>query len=153
MPTSITPSCSRDLLETYDGQLTKSWVSSPPRKWGSRACPWLEQGGNRRGLAALDSRFRGNDAKGRCAPGNCGFDTGQAAVVREADQPGYPIGTVFGCARKIAEPGMRTHHHQHIGEPIHQDPKKGLRAVVPLLLQRRSIDAPDIDAVEAAGDS
>src|SRR6266851_3655197 len=81
-----------------------------------------------------------------------GLDTGQAAVEREADEPGYPIGAVFGGARKVAEPGMRTHHHQHIGEVVHQDAEKGLRSVLPLFLQRHPIDAPDVDAVETAGD-
>src|SRR3984893_10801955 len=81
-----------------------------------------------------------------------GLDAIEAAVAREADHPGYPIGTVFGGARKVAEPGMRTHHHQHIGEAVHQNAEKGLRAVLPFFLQRRSIDAPDVDAVETAGD-
>ena len=36
-----------------------------------------------------------------------GLDAGQAAVAREADQPGHPIGAVFGGAREVAEPGMR----------------------------------------------
>src|ERR1700730_1416333 len=35
-------------------------VSSPPRKRGSRACPWFEQGTGD-GTLTLDSRFRGND--------------------------------------------------------------------------------------------
>ena len=32
-----------------------------PRKRGSRACPWREQGGIAEIIAALDSRFPGND--------------------------------------------------------------------------------------------
>src|SRR3984893_419135 len=36
-------------------------VSSPPRKRGPRACPWLEQGLTASVLGSLDSRFRGND--------------------------------------------------------------------------------------------
>ena len=36
--------------------------SSPPRKRGSRACPWREQGAADEVLVALGSRFRGNDA-------------------------------------------------------------------------------------------
>src|SRR5216683_1815505 len=81
-----------------------------------------------------------------------GLDTIEAAVAREADQPGYPIGTVFRGARKVAEPGMRAHHHQHIGEVVHQNAEEGLRAVLPFFLQQHPIDAPDIDAVETAGD-
>src|SRR5262249_27235163 len=80
------------------------------------------------------------------------FDTGQVAVAYEADQPGHPIGTVFGGAREVAEPRMRAHDHQHVGEAVHQDSEKGLRSVLPLVLQRHPIDAPDIDAVEGAGD-
>src|SRR5258707_1331217 len=30
-----------------------------------------------------------------------GLDAGQASVAREADQPGHPIGAVFGGARKV----------------------------------------------------
>jgi hypothetical protein len=48
-----------------------------------------------------------------------GLDAGQAAVAREADQPGHPIGAVFGGARKVAEPGMRTHHYEHVGKAVH----------------------------------
>src|SRR3984893_2156371 len=81
-----------------------------------------------------------------------GLDAIEAAVAREADHPGYPIGTVFGGARKVAEPGMRTHHHQHIGKVIHQDAEKGLWSVLPFFLQRRSIDPADVDTVEGAGD-
>jgi hypothetical protein len=36
-------------------------LSSPPRKRGSRACPWREQGATVRTLRPLGSRFRGND--------------------------------------------------------------------------------------------
>src|SRR5271163_830929 len=57
-----------------------------------------------------------------------------AAVAREADQSGHPIGAVFSCTRKVAEPGMRTHHHEHVGKAAHQDAEKGLRPVLPLLL-------------------
>src|ERR1700730_3025103 len=81
-----------------------------------------------------------------------GLDAIEAAVAREADHPGHPIGAVFGGARKVAEPGMRTHHHQHVGEVVHQNAEKGLRAVLPFFLQRRSIDPADVDAVETAGD-
>src|SRR6202048_1024118 len=80
------------------------------------------------------------------------LDTVEAAVAREADHPGYPVGTVFGGARKVAEPGMRAHHHQHIGKVIHQDAEKGLWSVLPFFLQRRSIDPADVDTVEGAGD-
>jgi hypothetical protein len=45
-----------------------------------------------------------------------GLDTSDAAVAREADQPGRPIGAVFGGAREVAEPGMRAHHHEQVGE-------------------------------------
>src|SRR5229473_6598854 len=31
-----------------------------------------------------------------------GLDASEAAVAREADQPGYPIGAVFGGAREVA---------------------------------------------------
>src|SRR6202047_2881957 len=63
-----------------------------------------------------------------------GLDAGQIAVAGEADQPCHPIGAVFDGARKIAEPGMRAHHHQQVGEAVHQDAEKGLRSIVPLVL-------------------
>src|SRR5205814_1400979 len=81
-----------------------------------------------------------------------GLDAGEAAVAREADQPGRPIGAVFGSAREVAEPRMRAHDHHHVREAVHQDPEKGLRAVPPLLLQRHPIDPADVNAVEAARD-
>ena len=40
-------------------------LSSPPRKPGSRACPWHEQGAAAEALPLLDSRFRRNDEKER----------------------------------------------------------------------------------------
>src|SRR5438132_5983290 len=52
MPLTILTILSRD--ERY---------SSPPRKRGSRACPWPEQGGTADTLAILDSRLRGNDGE------------------------------------------------------------------------------------------
>src|SRR6516162_5122168 len=58
-----------------------------------------------------------------------GLDAGQAAVACEADQPGRPIGAVFGSAREVAEPRIRAHDHQHIREVVHQDAEKGLRSV------------------------
>ena len=39
-------------------------ISSHARKRGSRACAWLEQGATGGALAALGSRFRGNDGEG-----------------------------------------------------------------------------------------
>src|ERR1700732_2864357 len=80
-----------------------------------------------------------------------GLDAGQIAVAREADQPGCPIGAVFGGARKVAEPGMWAHHHQHIGKAVHHDAEKGLWPVLPLLLQRCPIGPADVDTVEGAG--
>ena len=61
-----------------------------------------------------------------------GLDAGQAAVAREADQRGHPIGAVFGRAREVAEPGMRAHHHQQVREAVDQDAEKGLRPVLPI---------------------
>src|SRR5260221_1977077 len=61
-----------------------------------------------------------------------GLEASQAAVAREADQSGHPIGAVFGGARKVAEPGMRAHDHRHVGEAVHQNAEEGLRPVVPL---------------------
>ena len=81
-----------------------------------------------------------------------GLDAGQAAVAREADQPGHPIGAVFGGAREVAEPGMRAHHHQHVRKAIDQDAEKGLRSVLPLRLERHPVDPADVDAVEGTGD-
>src|SRR5712691_772921 len=62
-----------------------------------------------------------------------GLDASEAVVAREADQPGRPIGAVFGGAREVAEPRMRAHDHQHVGEAVHQDPEKGLRPVLPFV--------------------
>src|SRR5436309_868664 len=76
----------------------------------------------------------------------------RARSPREADQPGHPIRAVFGGAREVAEPGMRAHHHQHVRKAIDQDAEKGLRPVLPPLLQRHPVDAADVDAVESAGD-
>src|SRR6266550_5673418 len=50
-----------------------------------------------------------------------GLDAGQIAVAREADKTCHPIGAVFDGTRKIAEPGMRAHHHQQVGKAVHQD--------------------------------
>src|SRR5207253_7546161 len=71
------PSCSRDLLETYDGQLTKSWVSSPPRKWGPEPAPGLNRGATAVASPPWIPAFRGNDEKGRRSPGNFGFILGE----------------------------------------------------------------------------
>src|SRR6516162_10532771 len=82
-----------------------------------------------------------------------GLDPRQAAVAREADEARHPPDAVFGGARKVAEPGMRAHHHQHVGKAVHQDAEIGLRFVLPLIPQQpASIHTPDIDTVEAAGD-
>ena len=62
------------------------------------------------------------------------LDACQVPLVGKADQAGHPIDTVFGRARKIAKPGMRAHHHQQVGEAVHQDAEKGLRSIVPLVL-------------------
>ena len=85
-------------------------------------------------------------------PAGGGLDPRQAAVARVADEAGHPIDAVFGGARKVAEPGMRAHHHQQVGETFDQDAEKGLRPGLPLVLQPASVDAPDVDPVEAAGD-
>jgi hypothetical protein len=77
---------------------------------------------------------------------------GRTMGARVADQPRHPLATVFGRTRKVAEPGMRADHHQHVGEALHQDAEISLRPRLPLILQPAPIDAPDIDAVEAAGD-
>ena len=97
-------------------------------------------------LAARNVVGPGNGAVGS------GLDAGQPALVGEADQASHPVGGVFDGARKVAEPGMRAHHHQKIGKPVHQDPEKGLRPVAPFVLQRRPVHPADIDTVEGAGD-
>ena len=69
-----------------------------------------------------------------------------------ADEAGHPLDAVLGGARKVAEPGMRAHHHQHVGEAFDQDAEIGWRPLTPLVLEPASIDAPDIDTIEGAGD-
>src|SRR5580704_12352298 len=77
---------------------------------------------------------RRNDVVGPgSGPRRGGLDAGQAAVAREADQPGHPIGAVFGGARKVAETGMRPHHHQHVREVVYQNAQEGLRPVLPFI--------------------
>src|SRR6516165_1400671 len=113
----------------------------------------VDPGHPRVDLGEQQALARRNDVVG---PGDgtrrSGLDAGQAALARKLDQPGHPIGAVFNSTRKVAEPGMRAHHHQHVGEAVDQDAEKGLRPVLPLLLQRHAVDAADVDAVEGAGD-
>jgi hypothetical protein len=47
----------------------------------------------------------------------------------------------FGSARKVAEPSVRAYHHQQVRKALDHD-----------ILQPAFIDAPDINAVETAGD-
>src|SRR6185312_6155411 len=69
-----------------------------------------------------------------------------------AEQAGHPLDAVFGGARKVAEPGVWTHHHQHVGETLRQNAEIGLRTIAPLVLQAAVVHSPYIDAVETAGD-
>ena len=48
--------------------------------------------------------------------GGWGFDPRQAALGCEPDHASDPLDTVFRGARVIAQPGMRTHGHQHVAE-------------------------------------
>src|SRR6516225_2922648 len=113
----------------------------------------VDPGHPRVDLGEQQTLARRNDVVG---PGGgtrrSGLDAGQIAVAREADEPRHPIGAVFGGTRKVAKPGMRAHHHQHVREAVHQDAEKGLRPVLPLLLQRHPVHAADVDAIEGAGD-
>ena len=85
-------------------------------------------------------------------PSGVGLDARQAVVARVAEQVGHPVDAVFDAARDVAERGVRAHQHQHVGEALDQDAEIGLRAALPLVLQPHAVDAPDVDAVEGAGD-
>ena len=81
-----------------------------------------------------------------------GLDPGQAALGREPDQSGDPLDAVLRRARVIAEPGMRSHRHQHVRKPLDQHAEIGLRPVLPDVLEPDAIDTAYVDAVIGAGD-
>src|SRR6202023_4341811 len=61
----------------------------------------VDAGHPRVDLGEQQALARRNDVVGPGSGTGCGgLDTGQAAVAREADQPGRPIGAVFGGARE-----------------------------------------------------
>src|ERR1700738_1719746 len=67
----------------------------------------VDAGHPRVDLGEQQALARRNDVVGPASGTRCGgLDTSEAAVAREADQPGRPIGAVLGGARKVAEPGM-----------------------------------------------
>src|SRR6516165_1944529 len=63
----------------------------------------VDAGHPRVDLGKQQALARRNDVVGP-GDGACrgGLDAGQAALAREADQPGHPIGGVFDGARKVA---------------------------------------------------
>src|SRR4051794_23657702 len=54
-----------------------------------------------------------------------GLDPRQTTLSGEADHAGDPLDAVLGGARVIAEPGVRSHRHQHVGEALDQNPEIG----------------------------
>ena len=61
--------------------------------------------------------------------------------------------TLYSAARgKLPSPACGPITISRFGKAVDQDAEKGLRPVVPLVLQRHPVDAADVDAVEGAGD-
>src|SRR5258705_3851327 len=71
---------------------------------------------------------------------------------RETNEPRHPVDAVFDAARDVAERGVWSHQHQHVGKLVNHDAEIGLRPALPFILEAHPVCAAKIDLVKTAGD-
>ena len=67
-----------------------------------------------------------------------------------ADRP-VTMDALYSMLRDVAQRGMRSHDHEHVGKPAARTPRES-RPVLPFSF-RLPVHPTDVDTIETAGDS